>query len=97
MASVPATTLEGYEAGASVPAEKLARIADALSHHTFKIDGYQFSVTRVTVETEAPLHDQMSLDFAGEYSYARAVVKIKPSKITILLSGTKRLPATARR
>ena len=88
LAKIPASTLEGYESGSTIPAEKLARIAEVLEHPTFEIDHYRFTVSRVT--QEIPSHaDQLSLDFTGEYSYAKAVVKISPRKITILLDGRK--------
>ncbi|MGA9977095.1 MAG: helix-turn-helix transcriptional regulator [Candidatus Sulfotelmatobacter sp.] len=89
LAGIPATTLEGYEAGASVPAEKLARIADVLRHHTFKVDGYEFTVNRVDRGATLPTAEQMTLNFIGEYDYAKARVRIGPGKITILLDGKK--------
>lgn len=89
LVGIPATTLEGYEAGASVPAEKLARIADVLRHHTFRIDGYEFTVNRVSRAATLLPAEQMSLNFIGEYDYAKARVKIGPGKITILLDGKK--------
>jgi transcriptional regulator with XRE-family HTH domain len=89
LAGIPATTLEGYEAGASVPAEKLARIADALRYYTFRVDGYEFTVNRVGHGVTMPPAEQMTLNFVGEYDYAKAKVKIGPGKITILLDGKK--------
>lgn len=89
IAEIPATTIEGYEAGASIPAEKLARIASALNYANFQIDGLQFSVTKQTPVRPAPLPDQMNLDFTGEYSYSKAQVKIGPTSIVIHLDGTK--------
>jgi transcriptional regulator with XRE-family HTH domain len=88
LAKIPASTLEGYESGSAVPAEKLARIAEVLEHPTFKIDDYRFTVSRAASEAPTP-PDQLSLDFTGEYSYAKATVKISPRKITIFLDGRK--------
>jgi transcriptional regulator with XRE-family HTH domain len=96
LARIPASTLEGYEAGSSVPAEKLARIADALDHRTFKVDEYHFTVSRAM--PGIPTHpDQLSLDFTGEYSYAKARIRIAPGKITIYLDGKRGLPSAAAR
>jgi len=92
LANIPATTLEGYEGGASVPAEKLASIADVLKPHTFRINDYEFTVSRVGRETKTLPTEQLTLDFRGEYNYAEASVRITPGKITILLDGTKTLP-----
>jgi transcriptional regulator with XRE-family HTH domain len=95
LAKIPASTLEGYESGSAVPAEKLARIAEVLEHPTFKIDDYHFTVSRAAPEAPSR-HDQLSLDFTGEYSYAKATVKISPRKITIFLDGRKTIPGRAR-
>lgn len=89
IAEIPATTIEGYEAGASIPAEKLARLANALKHPTFQVDGYRFTVSKGERESAPLAADQMMLDFAGEYGYAKAQVKIGPSNITIHLEGAK--------
>jgi transcriptional regulator with XRE-family HTH domain len=93
LARIPPTTIEGYEGGASIPAEKLARIANALNHLTFHVDGFRFTVSQADREGTSLPPDQIALDFAGEYSYARAQVKIGPSNIRIVLDGTKALAA----
>jgi transcriptional regulator with XRE-family HTH domain len=89
IAEIPATTIEGYEAGASIPAEKLARIANAVAHTTFQVDGYRFTVSKDERDSRALAPDQMTLDFAGEYGHAKAQVKIGPTSITIHLEGMK--------
>jgi len=38
----------------------------------------------------------MLLDFSGEYSYAKASVKIKPGRISVVLDGFKTPGAGAR-
>ena len=97
LSNIPATTLEGYEAGASVPAQKLARIADVLSHYTFRIDGFEFTVSRVGRDSKTLAAEQLSLDFSGEYNYAKASVKVSPGKITIVVDGTKTTQRAQRR
>jgi predicted transcriptional regulator len=37
LANIPASTVEGYEAGTKIPAENFLRLADALKHHTSKL------------------------------------------------------------
>jgi transcriptional regulator with XRE-family HTH domain len=87
LVEIPASTLEGYEGGSSVPAEKLARIASALEHLSFKVDDYHFSVSRSAPRASEP--DQLALDFTGEYKYTKANIKIGPEKITIVIDGRK--------
>jgi hypothetical protein len=36
-----------------------------------------------------PDRQQIPLDFSGEYSYAKVVVKIKPGRISVALDGFK--------
>lgn len=91
LARIPASTLEGYESGSAIPAEKLARIGEVLEHPTFEIDDYRFTVSRAAQDVPTR-PDQLSLNFTGEYGYAKATVKISPRKITILLDGRKSVP-----
>src|SRR5208282_3877400 len=50
---ISASTLSEYERGVKVPeADKLARIADALNHFTFRKDDFTFTVTRTDVGAE---------------------------------------------
>jgi transcriptional regulator with XRE-family HTH domain len=87
-AQIPASTIEGYEGGSSVPAEKLARLAHALGRRSFETDAYLLTVN--PLETEAARSsDQMNLDFRGEYQYARASVRINPGRITITVDAAK--------
>jgi len=84
MAKIPATTIEGYEAGNKIPADNFLRIADALDHHNFDVDGHTFTVGRATAEdSKAARGEQLRLDFSGEYDYSKATVKISPGKITV--------------
>jgi transcriptional regulator with XRE-family HTH domain len=88
---ISASTLSEYERGTKVPeADKLARIADALNHFTFQIDDFTFTVRRTDADKEkrAPA-EQIPLDFSGEYSYAKASVKIRPGRISVVFDGVK--------
>ena len=88
---IAASTLSEYERGSKVPeADKLARIAEALNCFTFRIDNFYFTVSRVVVDSElgAP-SAQLPLDFSEEYSYAKAIVKIKPGRISVLFDGVR--------
>jgi transcriptional regulator with XRE-family HTH domain len=88
---ISASTLGEYERGAKVPeADKLARIAETLNCFTFRIDEFYFTVSRVVVEAERGRQSaQLPLDFSGEYSYAKATVKIRPGRISVALDGFK--------
>ena len=88
---ISASTLGEYERGAKVPeADKLARIAETLNCFTFRIDDFYFTVSRVVVDPGPGRQSaQLPLDFSGEYSYAKAVVKIKPGRISVALDGFK--------
>ena len=82
---ISASTLGEYERGARVPeADKLARIAETLNCFTFRIDDFYFTVSRVVVQPEPSRQSaQLPLDFSGEYTYAKAAVKIKPGRISV--------------
>jgi len=84
------STLGEYERGVKIPeADKLARIAEALNCFTYRIDNFYFTVSRVVVNTEQPPTTQLPLDFSGEYSYAKASVKIGPKRISVMFDGLK--------
>jgi transcriptional regulator with XRE-family HTH domain len=85
------STLGEYERGVKVPeADKLARIADALNHFTFRVDDFTFTVSRADAGTEPrSSNEQLPLDFSGEYSYAKASVKIRPGRISVVFDGVK--------
>jgi transcriptional regulator with XRE-family HTH domain len=88
---ISASTLGEYERGVRVPeADKLARIADALNHFTFQIDDFTFTVSRTDTDAKPPTpSQQLPLDFSGEYSYAKASVKIRPGRISVVFDGVK--------
>jgi transcriptional regulator with XRE-family HTH domain len=90
LANIPASTIEGYEAGTKIPAENFLRLADALKHHNFKVDGNEFTVIRTGTATPAPAEgEQLRLDFSGEYDYSKASIKIRPGKITVSFDGVR--------
>ena len=101
LANVPATTIESYESGISVPsADKLARIAAALNCFTFRVDEYTFTVSSAEAALDKSLaSEQLALDFSGQYNYAKATVKIRPGRISIVFDGvnapTQKIPVTA--
>jgi transcriptional regulator with XRE-family HTH domain len=88
---ISASTLGEYERGVKVPeADKLARIAEVLNCFTFQIDNFYFTVSRVIVHSEpAGTSTQLPLDFSAEYSYAKASVKIRPGRISMVFDGVK--------
>ncbi len=89
-AEIPWTSIAGYEKGNRIPADKFLRIADALNHRTFKIDGESFNVSRVAEEMpDAARGEQLRLNFSGEYGYSRASVRISPGKIEVAFDGAK--------
>jgi transcriptional regulator with XRE-family HTH domain len=87
---ISASTLGEYERGSKVPeADKLARIADALNHFSFQIDDFTFTVRRTETGAKPIVSEQLPLDFSGEYSYAKASVKIRPGRISVVFDGVK--------
>jgi transcriptional regulator with XRE-family HTH domain len=90
LARIPATTIAGYEKGNKIPADNFLRIADALQHHAYEIDGNFFSVERTDLMRKVPARDeQLTLDFSGEYDYSRASIRIHPGKITVSFDGVR--------
>jgi transcriptional regulator with XRE-family HTH domain len=87
---ISASTLSEYERGVRVPeADKLARIAEALNHFEFQIDNFIFTVSRAEGTEKPKPSGQIPLDFSGEYSYAKASVRIKPGRISVIFDGVK--------
>jgi transcriptional regulator with XRE-family HTH domain len=91
LVDISASTIGEYERGIKVPeADKLAKIADALNHYTFQVDEYTFTVSHIATDIQrTTASDQMPLDFSGEYNYAKAIVKIKPGRISVVFEGVK--------
>jgi len=90
LTQIPTTTIEGYESGTSIPAEKLVRIADSVNHYVFRVDGYRFSVSRADEQAlKAAGAEQLNLDFSAEYHYSKATVKISPGRIAVTFDGTR--------
>jgi transcriptional regulator with XRE-family HTH domain len=92
---ISASTIGEYERGVKVPeADKLAKIAAALSHFTFRIDDYTFTIsTKGLSGKELAVDRQLPLDFTGEYTYTKAHIKIEPGKISVAFDGvTARSP-----
>jgi transcriptional regulator with XRE-family HTH domain len=92
------STLGEYERGTKVPeADKLAKIAAALGKHTFEIDEYRFTITHKE-KIMSSQAQQLNLDFAGEYAFSKATVRVSPGRINILFDGItpeiQRLPAS---
>lgn len=89
---ISASTIGEYERGIRVPeADKLARMANALSYFTFRVDQYTFTVglPEDTNGKRAGVNEQLPLDFSDEYNYAKASIKIKPGRITVVFDGVK--------
>jgi transcriptional regulator with XRE-family HTH domain len=77
-----------YESGESVPtADTLAKIAEVLNIQAFEVDSYRFTITRKERVTPALSGEQMALDFAGEYAFAKATVRLSPGRINISFDG----------
>lgn len=83
---IPTMTLDGYEKGNKIPADKFLRIADALDHRVFDVDGQKFSVNRSDSQSRKT-EEQMFFNFSGEYTNSRATVKIASGKITVAFNA----------
>ena len=90
LAGIHWNTIKGYEGGKKIPADKFLQLADALNHHSFRVDGNEFTVTRADSTTPVSANrEQLKLDFTGEYGYSRASVRIGPGKITVSFDGVR--------
>lgn len=89
--NIPHTTIEGFESGNKIPADRFLRIAAALNCHTFEVDGDKFEVNRVE-QTKSVAGPQLKLEFSEEYTYSRAAVRIGPGRITVSFEGKKTAP-----
>ena len=89
--NIPYTTIEGFESGNKIPADRFLRIAAALNSHSFEVEGDKFEVYRVELEevAKATSSPQMKFEFSEEYTYSRATVRIGPSRITVSFQGQK--------
>jgi transcriptional regulator with XRE-family HTH domain len=93
-AGVSSPTMKDYEEGKTAPAASmLAKIAEALEIRAFEIDEYRYTITRK--EKVVPTHagEQLTLDFAGEYAFSRATVRISPGRINVSFDGITLIPA----
>lgn len=85
---VSAPTIGDYESGQRIPpADKLAKIAEAVGIHSVEVDGYRLTVTREEVLKPSVLGEQLALDFTGEYAFSRATVRLSPGRINISFDG----------
>jgi len=61
-----------------------------LNCFTFRIDNFYFTVSRAVLASEPPPSStQLPLDFPGELSYAKASVKIRTGRISVMFDGVK--------
>lgn len=90
IAGIHWNTIKGYEKGNKIPADNFLRIADALNHHTFEVDGFKFTVGRSDkVVSILAASEQLRLEFFKEYDYSKASVRIGPGKITVSFDGIR--------
>lgn len=96
LARIPATTIAGYEKGNKIPADNFLRIADALQHHAYEVDGNSFRVGRMESTHGVPEKDeQLELKFSSEYDHSVASVRIGPGKITVSFDAFRNSAKTA--
>jgi transcriptional regulator with XRE-family HTH domain len=94
MVGVSPPTIASYESGGSIPtADTLAKIAEALGIHAIEIDEYRFTITRKERSVPVLPGEQLALDFAGEYAFSKATVRLSPGRINISFDGVTPLPA----
>lgn len=94
MVGVSPPTITEYESGQSTPgADLLAKIADVLEIHAFEVDQFRFTITRKERISPALPSEQLALDFAGEYAFSKATVRLSPGRINISFDGVTPLPA----
>ena len=86
--------MKDYESGKTVPtADTLAKIAEALNIHAFEIDDYRFTITRKEQWGPPVPGEQLALDFAGEYAFSKASVRLSPGRINISFDGVTPISA----
>jgi transcriptional regulator with XRE-family HTH domain len=93
MVGVTPPTIASYESGESVPtADTLAKIAEVLGIRTVEIDEYRFTITRKEQMFPTQPGQQLALDFAGEYAFSKATVRLSPGRINITFDGATPVP-----
>ncbi len=85
---IPASTIEGYEAGTKIPAHTFLRIAEALKQYVFDVDGKKYRVERPD-EQRSDSKEQMNFNFSAGYTTSHATVKIGPGTITVAFDARK--------
>ena len=81
-------TIASYESGNSIPAaDTLAKIADVLNIPVIEVNEHRFTITKREKLAPALPGEQLALDFAGEYSFSRATVRLSPGRISISFDG----------
>ena len=87
MVGISGEGIRNYELGARVPdADKLAKIGVALGIGEFDLDRVRISIAPQP-RTADPTREQLSFDFSGEYTNSRAIVRIRPSAISVTITG----------
>jgi transcriptional regulator with XRE-family HTH domain len=93
LVGISASTIGEYERGVKVPeADKLAKIARAVNHFTYRVDEYTFNIQTERPVEKPDANEQLRLDFLGEYSYATANVRIRPGRISVIFDGVRTRP-----
>ena len=70
----------------------LAKIAEALEIRTIEIDEHRFTITRKEKLAPTRPGEQLALDFAGEYSFSKATIRLSPGRISISFDGATPIP-----
>jgi transcriptional regulator with XRE-family HTH domain len=82
-------TIRQYERGRLPDADKLARIAVALGISEIELDHLRISIADIRTRTSQPIGEQLRLDFAGEYTRSKAIVKIRPGSVSVTVTGLR--------
>jgi len=80
-------TIRQYERGRLPDADKLARIAVALGISEIELDHLRISIADIRARKSESVGEQLRLDFAGEYARSKAIVKIRPGSVSVIVTG----------
>ena len=82
-------TIRQYERGRLPDADKLAKIAVALGISEIDLDHLRISIADIGAPTSESVGEQLRLDFAGDYTRSRAIVKIRPGSVSVTVTGLR--------
>jgi len=61
----------------------------ALGISEIELDHLRISIADIRTRTSESVGEQLRLDFAGEYTRSKAIVKIRPGSVSVTVTGSR--------